>query len=109
MGTEIGSAVPGSERLTADRAWVRWGVGAAVTAMLAWVAGVALIRLNAKLDKGGQHLAQVLRTHSGQLYVAAPLAVVGAVLLAGFSPCSSAWCRRATRAGACCASRWPGA
>jgi hypothetical protein len=43
MGTQIGSAVPGSERLAADREWVRWGVGAAVTAMLAWVAGVALI------------------------------------------------------------------
>jgi hypothetical protein len=32
--------------------------------MLAWVAGVALIPLDAKLDKGNQHLAQVLRAHT---------------------------------------------
>ncbi len=60
------------------------GVAAAVTGMLAWVAGVALIPLDAKLDKGNQHLAQVLRAHSAQLYAAALLAVLGAVLLAGF-------------------------
>lgn len=84
MGTQTESAVPGSERLDADRAWVHWGVAAAVTAMVAWVAGVALIPLNAKLDKGDQHLAQVLRTHTGQLYAAALLAILGAVLLAGF-------------------------
>ena len=72
MGMQTGSAVPGSQRLAGDREWVRWGVGAAVTAMLAWVAGVALIPLDAKLDKGGQ------------LYVAALMAVLGAVLLAGF-------------------------
>jgi hypothetical protein len=84
MGTQIESAVPGRERLAADRAWVRWGVAAAVIAMLAWVVGVALIPLNAKLDKGDQHLAGVLRTHASQLYAAALLAVLGAVLLAGF-------------------------
>jgi hypothetical protein len=84
MGTQIESAVPGSERLAADRAWVRWGVTGAVTGMVAWVVGVALIPLNAKLDKGDQHLAQVLRTHTGQLYAAALLAILGAVLLAGF-------------------------
>jgi hypothetical protein len=33
---------------------------------------------------GDQHLAQVLRAHTGQLYSAALLAVLGAVLLAGF-------------------------
>jgi hypothetical protein len=60
------------------------GVAAAVTAMLAWVVGVALIPLNAKLAKGDQHLAQVLRAHTGQLYAAALLAILGAVLLAGF-------------------------
>lgn len=84
MGTQIESGVPGSERLATDRAWVRWVVAAAVTAMLAWVVGVALIPLNAKLDKGDQHLAQVLRAHTGQLYAAALLAILGAVLLAGF-------------------------
>ena len=31
-----------------------------------------------------QHLAQVLRAHAGQLYAAALLAVLGAVLLAAF-------------------------
>ena len=81
---QIESAVRGSERLAADRMWVHWGVAAAVTAMLAWVVGVALIPLNAKLDQGDQHLAQVLRTHTGQFYAAALLAILGAVLLAGF-------------------------
>ncbi len=84
MGTQIEPAVPGSERAAAGRGWVRWGVAAAVAAMVAWVAGVALIPLDAKLDQGDQHLAQVLRTHTGQLYVAALLAILGAVLLAGF-------------------------
>jgi hypothetical protein len=78
------AAVPGGERLAAGRAWVRWGVAGAVTGMLAWVVGVALIPLDAKLDKGDRHLALVLRAHTGQLYVAALLAIVGAVLLAGF-------------------------
>jgi hypothetical protein len=52
--------------------------------MLAWVIGVALIPIDAKLEKGGQHLAQVLRTHTSQVYAAALLAILGAVLLAGF-------------------------
>jgi hypothetical protein len=84
MGTRLEAAGLGSERLAADRAWVRWGVVAAVTGMLAWVVGVALIPLDAKLDQGDQHLVQVLRAHAGQLYAAALLAVLGAVLLAGF-------------------------
>ena len=84
METHTGSAVLGNGRLTADRAWVRWGVAGAATGMLAWVAGVALIPLDAKLEKGNQHLAQVLRAHTAQLYAAALLAVLGAVLLAGF-------------------------
>ena len=52
--------------------------------MLAWVAGFALIPLDAKLDKGKQHLVQVLLAHTGQLYAAALLTVLGAVLLAAF-------------------------
>src|SRR5258708_23150999 len=84
METHTRAAVQESGRLTADRMWIRWGVAAAVTGMLAWVVGVALIPLDAKLDKGAQHLAQVLRAHAGQLYTAALLAVLGAVLLVGF-------------------------
>src|SRR5262249_49136344 len=78
------SAVRGSGRAANDGAWVRWGAAAAVIAMVAWVVGVALIPLDAKLDRGDQHLAQVLRAHTVQLYAAALLAIVGAVLLAGF-------------------------
>ena len=84
MGTYVGAAVQDSERLAADRAWVRWGVAAAVPGMLAWVTAVALIPLDAKLDKGEQHLVQVLRAHTGQLSAAALLTVLGAVLLAAF-------------------------
>ena len=84
MGTSAGAAAQDSERLAADRAWARWGMTAAVTGMLAWVIAVALIPPDAKLDKGGQHLVQVLRAHTGQLYAAALLAVLGAVLLAAF-------------------------
>jgi hypothetical protein len=84
MGTYTGVAVQDGERLAADRAWVRWGVAAAVTGMLAWVVGMTLIPLDAKLDKGEQHLAQVLRAHTGQLDAAALLAVVAAVLLVAF-------------------------
>lgn len=83
-GAQIESAVPGTAALATDRAWVRWGVAAAVTGMLSWVVGVALIPLNAKLEKGSQHLALVLRAHTAQLYTGALLAVVGATLLAGF-------------------------
>src|SRR5690242_20486579 len=59
-------------------------MAAAVTGMLAWVLGVALIPLDAKLEKGEQHLVQVLRAHTGQFYAAALLAVPGAVLLVAF-------------------------
>jgi hypothetical protein len=84
MGTYVGAAAQDSERLAADRAWVGWGVAAAVTGMLAWLAGFALTPLDAKLDKGEQHLVQVVRAHTGQLYAAGLLAVLGAVLLAAF-------------------------
>jgi hypothetical protein len=83
MGTYLGTAAQDSERMAADRAWVRWGRAAAVTGMLAWIIAVALIPLDAKLDQGDQHLVQVLRAHPGQLYAAA-LLVLGAVLLAAF-------------------------
>jgi hypothetical protein len=59
-------------------------VAAAVTGMLAWLAGFALTPLDARLDKGEQHLVQVLRAHTGQLSAAGLLAVLGAVLLAAF-------------------------
>lgn len=59
-------------------------MAAAITGMMCWAAGVALIPLDAKLGKGNQHLAQVLRGHTAQLYAAALLAIVGAVLLAAF-------------------------
>ena len=84
MRTYVGTAALDSDGLAADRAWVRWGMAVAVTGMLAWLAGFALIPLDAKLDKGEQHLVQVLQAHTGQLYAAALLAVLGAVLLAAF-------------------------
>ena len=84
METSVGAAARDSERLAADRAWAGWGMAAAVTGMLAWVIAVALIPLDAKLEKGEQHLVQVLRAHTGQLYAAALLALLGAVLLAAF-------------------------
>jgi hypothetical protein len=61
-----------------------WAVAAAVTAMVSWVAGVALIPPDARLEKGPVNLARVLRAHTAQLNAAALLAVLGAVLLAGF-------------------------
>ena len=85
MGTSVRAAARDSERLAADRAWAGWGMAAAVTGMLAWVIAVALIPLDAKLDQGDQHLVQVLRAHTGQLYAAALLAVLGAVLAAFFA------------------------
>ena len=84
MGTYVRAAAQDSDRLAADRVWVRWGMAAAVTGMLAWVIAQALIPLDARLEKGEQHLVQVLRAHTGQLYAAALLAVLGAVLLAAF-------------------------
>jgi hypothetical protein len=59
-------------------------MAAVITGMLSWVIGVALIPLDAKLEKGEQHLVQVLRAHTSQLYVAALLAALGAVLLVAF-------------------------
>lgn len=64
-----------------ETAWARWGVAAGVVGMLSWVAGTAMIPLDAKLQSGAGHLAQVLREHAPQLYVAALLAVTGGVLL----------------------------
>lgn len=84
MGIHTGAALPSADRLATDRAWVRWGAAAAITGMLAWIIGVVLIPIDAKLEKGDQHLAQVLRTHTSQGYAAALLAILGAVLLAGF-------------------------
>src|SRR5262245_31111012 len=84
MATDVDSAVARSNRLAADGAWVRWAVATAVAAMVAWIVGVALIPLDAKLDKGDEQLTHVLRTHTGQLYVAGMLAILGAVLLTGF-------------------------
>jgi hypothetical protein len=84
MSTHTAPVVQDGEKLAADRAWVGWGVAAAVTGMLAWVIGFALIPIDAKLEKGDQHLAQVLRTHISQGYAAALLGILGAVLLAGF-------------------------
>jgi hypothetical protein len=75
---------PRSTGLDTDRMFSRLSAAAAVTGMLAWVIGVALIPPDAKLEKGSQQLARVLKAHSGQLYAAALLAVLGAVLLAGF-------------------------
>jgi len=52
MRTCAGAAAQDSDGLAADRAWVRWGVAAAVTAMLAWLIAVALIPPDAKLGPG---------------------------------------------------------
>ena len=109
MGTYVGAAVQDSDRLAADRAWVRWGVAAAVTGMLAWVIAVALIPLDAKLDKGEQHLVQVLRAHTGQGYAAALLAVLGAVLLAAFFAVLTRLVPEGSPGWGCCACPWPGA
>jgi len=65
MGTSAGAAARDRERLAADRAWVRWGMAAAVTGKSAWLAGFALIPLDAKLDKGDQHLVQVTPSRPG--------------------------------------------
>jgi len=70
--------------LASNRFFSRLAAAAAVTGMLAWVIGVAMIPTNAKLADGGEQLARVLRVHTGQLYAAGLLAVVGAGLLTGF-------------------------
>ena len=105
MGTYVGAAARDSERLAADRAWVRWGMAAAVTGMLAWLIAVALIPLDAKLDNGDQHLVQVLRAHTGQLYAAA----LGAVLLAAFFAVLTRLVPEGSPGWGCCACPWPGA
>jgi hypothetical protein len=83
-GVQAGAAIARNGRLATDWPWVRWGTAAAITGMASWVAGVALIPLDARLEKGSEHLAQVLRGHTAQLYAAALLAIVGAVLLVAF-------------------------
>jgi hypothetical protein len=70
--------------MTGRSTWIRWGIACAVVAMLAWVVGIALIPLDAKLDRGDQHLAATLAANSGRLYTAGLLAVVGAILLVVF-------------------------
>jgi len=49
MGTQSRATVQGSQRLAADRTWVRWGVAAAVAGMLAWVIGVGWLSAAAHL------------------------------------------------------------
>lgn len=66
------------------RSWVRYGVVAAVVGMACWVLGIALIPLDAQLQRGDEHLAGLLSTHPVRLYVAADLAVMGGVLLVAF-------------------------
>ena len=53
---------PRGTGLDTDRMFSRLGAAAAVTGMLAWVIGVALIPPDAKLEKGSQQLARVLKT-----------------------------------------------
>ena len=67
-----------------DRSWVRYGVMAAVAGMACWVIGIVLIPLDAQLQNGEEQLADLLRTHSSRLYVAAGLAAVGGVLLVAY-------------------------
>jgi hypothetical protein len=74
----------GATESRGDRDWIRISGLAAAFGMAAWVVGVLLIPLDAKLDKGDQYLAMVVRSHAVRLYVAGLLAVLGAVLLAGF-------------------------
>jgi len=70
--------------MTDRSAWLRWGVASAATGMLAWVVGVALIPLDARLERGDRSLTATIAAHSGRLYTAALLAIVGAVLLVVF-------------------------
>ena len=106
--THRGSPAQRADRLATDWPWVRWGrprhhrdAGLGHR--------VALIPIDAKLEKGGQHLAQVLRTHTSQVYAAALLPILAAMLLAGFFACSPAWSPKATQAGVSLhrALRWP--
>jgi multidrug efflux pump subunit AcrB len=63
QGTHSGLALPGTGSQVTGRAWGRWAVTASVTGMLSWVAGVALVPLNARLQERNQHLTQVRRAH----------------------------------------------
>ena len=89
-----------------DRSWVRWG-SAAITGMVSWVVAVALIPLAIKLEKGNQHLAQVPRGHTAQLYAAALLAILGAVLLAAFFAVLTRLVPEGYPGWVCCGCRWP--
>ena len=85
MGAPARPPAPqGADGAAAERKLIHFGVAAAVTGMLSWITGVVLIPPTAKLEEGDAHLAGVLRAHSAQLYAAATLAVLGAVLLATF-------------------------
>ena len=51
-------ALPGTGSQVTGRARIRWAVTASVTGMPSWVAGMALVPLNARLQERNQHLAQ---------------------------------------------------
>ena len=110
MRTYTRAAAQDSEQLAADRAWVRWGTAAAVTGMLAWVAGFALIPLDAKLDEGraasgpgaaGAHRPVVCGGAAG----GAGRGAAGGVLRRAHPPGPG----EDYQAGVCCACPWPGA
>ena len=63
QGTHSGLALPGTGSQVTGRARIRWAVTASVTGMPSWVAGMALVPLNARLQERNQHLAQVRRAH----------------------------------------------
>ena len=56
-------ALPGTGSQVTGRARIRWAVTASVTGMPSWVAGMALVPLNARLQERNQHLAQVRRAY----------------------------------------------
>ena len=58
QGTHSGLALPGTGSQVTGRARIRWAVTASVTGMPSWVAGMALVPLNARLQERNQHLAQ---------------------------------------------------
>lgn len=62
----------------------RSGCWAGLAGMVAWVVGVAMIPLDAKLEKGDAHLTATLAGAATRLYVAGLLAVLGGVLLVAF-------------------------
>lgn len=62
----------------------RWGCWAGLAGMASWVVGVALIPLDAKLEKGDEHLAATLAGVAPRLYLAGMLAVLGGGLLVAF-------------------------